>query len=179
MGVRVVVFRQAKDFAEICRQFFDLGEIVGKKGEAEAIVLKAQKEMDCVKEKVSTLARPTVFVQVGAKPLVTAGAGSFINSLIESAGGVNVAGNLNGPAYMPYSREKALEADPDHIIIVTMGLAGEKEKCGWEAFKNLKAVKNKNIHIIDSDKFCSLTPVTFVEALEEMAALLHPGIRLE
>ncbi|MFA6078982.1 MAG: ABC transporter substrate-binding protein [Candidatus Omnitrophota bacterium] len=174
MGIKVITIAPAKDFIQICQQLLQLGDLVGKRGEAEDIVRQARKEAESVRNRIEKLPRVPVFVQVGAKPLVTANRDSFINNLIELAGGENIVENSAELSYMPYSREKVLEADPDYIVIVTMGLAGEEEKTKWESFKEMKAVKNKNIRVIDAYDICSLTPVTFVETLKDIAGMLHP-----
>ena len=73
-----------------------------------------------------------------------------------------------------YSREEVLTKNPDVIIIVNMGITGLNEKKTWENYRTIKAVKNKRIFIVDSYKFCSPTPITFVEALRETVKILHP-----
>jgi len=179
LGIKVRTIQQAKDFTQICQQLLQLGDLVGKKKEAEEIVYKAQREVNIIKKKIENLPRANVFIQVGAKPLVTANRSSFINNLVELAGGENIAEGPKDLSYMPYSREKVLQADPDYIIIVTMGIAGEEEKKKWEAFKNLKAVENKSVYVISAYDICSLTPVGFVDALKDIARILHPNIELE
>jgi len=179
LGIKVRTIQQAKDFTQICRQLLQLGDLVGKKKEAEEIVYEAQREVNIIKKKIENLPRASVFIQVGAKPLVTANRSSFINNLVELAGGENIAEGPKDISYMAYSREKVLQADPDYIIIVSMGIAGEEEKRKWESFKNLKAAENKNIYIINAYDICSLTPVGFVDALKEIAGILHPDIELE
>ena len=64
------------------------------------------------------------------------------------------------------TREAVLVRNPDVIFIVTMGMLGPEQKREWERYPNLSAVKNKKIIIIDSNKACTPTPVTFAEALE-------------
>jgi len=120
---------------------------------------------------VEGLSKPKVFVQVGAKPLFTITGESFVNDFIRFAGGINIAQNQSSGFY---SREEVLKQDPDVIIIVTMGIAGEEEKEVWQRYTTLKATQNNRIHIVDSHKVCSPTPVSFVETLMEMVSILHP-----
>jgi iron complex transport system substrate-binding protein len=72
-------------------------------------------------------------------------------------------------------REEAVLRDPDVILIVTMGLSGESERQAWKRFPTVKAVKNGQIYLIDSDEVCSPTPVSFAKSPGDIAALLHPG----
>ena len=170
LGARIVSFPQAKNFTQICEQFLELGRIVGKDEKAQEIIHKAEARVNAIKEKVKGLPELEVFVQIGARPLFAVTKDSFANDFIEFAGGINIAKDTKTGLY---SREEVLKNNPDVIIIVTMGIVGEKEKETWQKFKALKAVRNNRIYIVDSYKMCSPAPVTFVEALEEIAGILH------
>jgi ABC-type Fe3+-hydroxamate transport system substrate-binding protein len=173
LGLRVVVFKDPNSFAEMNQQFLELGRIVGRAEQANEIVRASEQKVERIKSRVKGLPRPKVFVQIGARPLFTATKDSFLNDFIEFAGGTNIAA---GAKTGLYSREEVLWQDPDVIIVVTMGLAAENEKKGWRRFKSISAVKHDRIVKMDPYKTCSPTPETFVEALEEMAKALHPGI---
>ncbi len=168
LEIKVVSFRTPKSFDEICRQFLNLGELVGEKRKAEKIIEGVKKKVYEIKEKVKVFSKPKVLVQVGTKPLWVATKDSFINDFIEFAGGENI-----GPAGSGiYSRERVLKQNPDVIIITTMGIVGENEKKLWQRYRTINAVKNNRIYIIDSYKLCSPTPVSFIQTLEELAGIL-------
>ena len=171
LGIRIVSFSTPKSFSQINDQFLKLGKITGKQKEAAEIINIAKSKVAFIRNNVKDLQKPEVFFQVGAKPLFTITGDSFINDFIEFGGGINIADDLKSGFF---SREEVLKADPDVLIIVTMGIKGEKEKKTWEKFKTLKAVRNNNIFILDSNKLCSPTPLSFVKALEEIAHILHP-----
>ena len=171
LGIKVIEFPTAKDFSGICSSFLELGRILGKEKEAEEIVKIARNKVNSLALKLRGLSKPRVFIQVGAKPLVTVTEDSFANDFIEFSGGVNIA---KGIRYARYSREKVLEANPEVILIVTMGINGEKEKEVWQSYKALKASRDNRIYILDSYRLCSPTPVSFIETLETIAGLLHP-----
>lgn len=170
LGINVISFPLAKSFSDICKQFLELGRIVGEEKRAEKIILEAQARVSKLGETVKNIPKTSVFIQIGARPLYTMAKDSFINDYIELAGGINIAGERNSRLF---SREEVLKKDPDIILIVTMGIAGEREKKIWERFKQLKAVRNNRFYILDSYKMCSPTPVSFVEMLEEMVNILH------
>lgn len=170
LGIKVVAFSTPSNFSQICKQFLELGRLVGKEKEAEKIVKRAEDKADSIKEKVKNLHHPKVLVQIGAKPLFVVTNRYFINDYIEFAGGINIA---KGAKEGIYSREQVLKANPDVIIIVTMGIVGEEEKEIWEKYKTLNAAKNDRIFIVDSYNLCNPTPVSFVETLEEIVEMLH------
>jgi len=172
LGLKVVTFSTPKDFNDICKQFLELSRLTGKEKEAKEIVKRAENEADLIREKVKNLYKPKVFIQVGARPLVVATGSYFVNDYIEFAGGINIAKDAKEGIY---SREQVLKANPDVIIITTMGIAAEEEKKTWQKYEILNAVKNNQIYIIDTDKITSPTPESFVKTLKEFAHILHPG----
>jgi len=172
LGIRVITFPTPGDFCDMCKQFLELGRLVGKEKEAEKIVKNAEKKANSVKKKVKNLHHPRVLVQVGARPLFVSTGRYFVNDYIEFAGGVNITKKVKEGSY---SREQVLKANPDVIIIATMGIVGEEEKKVWGKYKTLNAVKNDRIYILDTDKLTSPTPLSFVKTLEEITHILHPG----
>jgi len=172
LGINVITFPTPRDFSDLCRQFLELGRLAGKRKKAEEIVKSAKDKVTSIREKVKNLPKPKVFVQVGARPLFTATGNYFVNDYIEFAGGINIAEEAKEGIY---SREQVLKANPDVIIITTMGIVAEEEKEIWQRYKTLSAVKNGRIYIIDTDKITSPTPISFVKTLEEIVSILHPG----
>lgn len=173
LGIKIISFSSPNNFSGICEQFLELGKITGREETAEEFVEEVKEKVKNLKKKNKGLSKPKVFIQIGVKPLFTVTEDSFINDFIEFAGGINIAENVKTGQY---SREEVLRKNPDLIIIVTMGILGEQEKEIWTRYKTLNAVKNNRIHIIDSYKLCSPTPISFVETLEEIMEILHPSI---
>ena len=171
LGIKVATFPQPKNFTGLSRQFTELARIVNKEQEAEKIAAVMKRKVGSVKKRVEGLEKPKVLMQIGANPLFVANKDSFINDFVELAGGINIARDAKTGLY---SREEVLKRNPDVIIIVTMGIVGEREKEIWQKFTTVSAVRDNRIHIVDSYRFCSPTPVTFVEALEEIVRMLHP-----
>jgi len=169
-GIKVVVFAEPKNYAKLCEQFTELAALVGKEDAAARILTEADTRINALREKVRGLSSPAVFVQVGAKPLFAATGNTFINDFIIFAGARNIAGDAISGLY---SREDVLRRNPEVILIVTMGISGEREKTIWEKYKTVDATRNKRIYFIDSDKVCSPTPLSFAETLEEIVLMLH------
>jgi len=170
LGLRVETFDAPKDFHGLCESFLTLSRIIGKKRKAEEVLERTKRKLEAVREGIEGDAKARVFVQIGANPLFTADEGSFINDLIEYAGGINIAGDVNTGIF---SREEVIKRNPDIILIVTMGIIGEREKETWFRYKTISAVKNRRIFTVDSYRVCSPTPVSFVETAKEMARMFH------
>lgn len=173
LGIKVAIFEHARDFSDICKDFIQLGKLVGKEKRAWEIVELVQRRVDLIQDTVKGSLKPKVFLEMGARPLVTISKGAFANEFIRLGGGINIARDAK-MRYPRFSREEVLRQDPDVIILVTMGDVTEKEKGNWGRFKNLKAVKDNRIYIIDADIVCRPSPISFVEGLDQIARLLHP-----
>lgn len=170
LGYNVVRFPPARNFEDVNTQFLELGRLIGRQREAEHIVKDAKKKMGLLMSDVLHYSKPKVFVQIGSRPLFTITKDSFINDMVALAGGINIA-QVTGSGI--YSREKVIEQNPDVIIIMNMGIATDEERETWQKYKTLNAVKNKQIYAIDSYKFGSPTPITFVETVQDLINLLH------
>ena len=173
LKIKVVRFSYAKSFDELCSQLLDLGKYIGKEEIAKNIINDIRKKVKNIRNKTKKLKKPKVVVQVGSNPLWLAIKESYINDLIEFAGGLNI-----GPSGKSglYSREKLVKQDPDIIIICEMGVKGEEEKKEWQKYKSMSAVKHNRIYIIDSYKIGSTTPVSFLEVLNDFVKILHPEL---
>ena len=170
LGLRMETFAPAKSSQGVNDSFLRLARMMGREAEARRITDDQKKKMELLRQKVPQGPPLSIFLELGAKPLVTATRDSFLNDLIEFAGGKNIAADAGRALY---SREKVLAQDPDMIIISSMGFDGEKEKRMWQKYPELKAACGHRIVFVNSDLFCSPTPVTFTRALENMIQILH------
>ncbi len=173
LGIKVVEFPPALSFAHIGEQFLQLGALAGKSELAQRIMRETREQAQAVAAATADRQpKPRVFIQIGAKPLATAGPDSFINDLIVMAGGVNI---VEDSTFRVYSREAVLAANPDCILIATMGLGGESEIAQWKRYKTLAAATHDRIVMVDADRICSPTPLEFVQSLKEVTAMLYPA----
>jgi len=170
VGIRVEVFPPPRNFQALCDNFSQIAHMVGRKQKARAIIRQAERELAAIKGKVKGLPKPWVFVQIGERPLVAAGNDSFIDDFITFAGGINIAHEVKTSVY---SREEVVRKNPDIIIIAKMGIAGEQEKATWVKYKTIRAVQTNKIYTVDPYRFCSPTPLSFVEQVKELVRLFH------
>jgi iron complex transport system substrate-binding protein len=171
LGINIVTFDISKDFEWLCQIFLDLGKLLGKEEQARSMVVESKKRIAKIQKKVGGLSPKKVFVQLGTKPLFAVTRDYFINDLIEFAGGINIFKDAKSGLI---SREEVVRRNPDIVIITTMGITGEKEQRSWQQYKTINAVKNNSIYLVDSDRICSPTPVSFAVLLEEIVKVLHP-----
>jgi iron complex transport system substrate-binding protein len=84
--------------------------------------------------------RPKVYLEVWHKPLMSCGGGSFVNEMIEAAGGVNI-GRIQRKDFFPCSEEWVLASDPDVIICPSMGSGAAGEVLARKGWGGVSAVK--------------------------------------
>ena len=172
-GIKVVQFSRAKCFDDICKQFHELACLIGQGKKALEIITKEKKIAEKYYSITQKIDKKRIFFQIGARPIHTVNTDSFINDYIRFSGGINIALNESSGIY---SREKVIKLNPEFIFITTMGIIGEKEKQTWMKFSSIDAVKNHRIYILNSEEICAVTPVSFIRALKNIAAIIHPDV---
>jgi iron complex transport system substrate-binding protein len=171
LGVEVLVYETPQSFDAICAQFIDLGKQVGKKQQAETIISDARERMAEIRRKIPAKApSQKIFMQIGANPLFGVVPNTFMNDFVQFSETDNIAADLSVGSI---NRETVLIRNPDIIVVVLMGLIGEEEKTQWETYPSLSAVKKDQIFIMNADQACSPTPLSFIEALDELITEIY------
>lgn len=171
-----VVSLNPKSIDQVISSIIMVGRITGKNKEAARLTEEMKERIEAVLSETSSLVenkRPRVLYVVWYKPLWTVGSGTFIDELIQKAGGTNIAGDIAGWPQM--SLEIVIEKNPQVIIV---GYSEDQPEL-IEAVKNesvldqTDAFKHNRIYTIDTD-IVSRTGPRIVNALEEMAKIIHP-----
>lgn len=172
LGMTVVVL-QPKDVEDILNDIRLAGKITGATSEAAALESDMKERIRAAREKIKGLEKPEVIYIVWHDPLMAAGSGTFISDLIDMAGGVNVAGNVED--YKAISLEVVLERDPE-VIITPTGM-GEQPIYDYvvsqERLSEVSAVKNGRVYKIDQNIVNRAGP-RIVDAFEEIVLFIHP-----
>lgn len=153
-----------------------IGSLLNADASAARVVNDMEQRIRRVEHLVSTAAtRPRVFFQIGINPIVSVGNDTFIHELIERAGGINLA--AASVSYPRFSKEQFLALSPDVVIITSMarGEVFQKVKKEWQSWPDLPAVRNDQVHIVDSNILDRPTP-RMVDGLELLVRLIHPEL---
>jgi iron complex transport system substrate-binding protein len=178
LGLTVYYLKNPVTLEEMYDNLAIVAQLTGHEGEATTLIESLKARVAAVDEKIAPLSsRPGVFYELDAtdpaKPY-TAGKGTFITLLIDRAGGYNIASDIDG--YPQFSLEQVVTADPAFIILgdARYGVSPESiaQRPGWE---NLSAVKNGNV-VPFNDDLASRPGPRLVDALEELAKILRPGL---
>jgi iron complex transport system substrate-binding protein len=177
-GVKVLVLAP-RTLEDVYRNILLIGRIVEAEGRAKRLVDAMRRRVATVLAKVRGAPRPKVFVELDASDPIrpfTAGPGSFVDLLVQLAGGVNVAA-ASRTTWPQFSLEELLRADPDMIILadelVTMNPQTPQTVARRPGWGLLRAVGRGAIYPINPELISRPGP-RIVEGLELMARRLHP-----
>jgi iron complex transport system substrate-binding protein len=144
-----------------------------------------QRRLDAIRRAGSARPKRRVLFIIGRRPglladLIAIGPGSYIDELIEIAGGINVMAIAGQPEYPRISMETVLRLDPDVIVdTVDMGDTDAERRQRqpvnerlWSAYGTLTAVKTGHVYAATTDALVVPGP-RVVEAAVWVAALLR------
>jgi len=180
LGLTVFATRTDTQLEDIYKDILDVGQLVGRPTEAEALVADLRAREEAVTSKTDEAAeRPRVFYEIDASDPArpwTAGPGSFIDQMLTLAGGDNV-GQAGADDYFQISLEELVAQDPEVIILGSATYGGQTPetvaaRAGWES---ITAVAANNIHIFE-DNLVSRPGPRVIDGLEALAKLIHPEL---
>lgn len=182
-GLKVITL-DPETLAEVLADISLVGKLTGKEEEAEELVSDMQSRIDYVAQQTAGLSdnqKPRVLHVTWHDPLWTVGQGSFIDALIEMAGGVNIFHDVSGDVQVDL--ETAVTRNPEVITVFTgHGDAGNESYnyviASDSPFKTTDAYTNPNgkrIYLVDADLASRYGP-RIVDALEIYARAIHPEI---
>ena len=123
-----------------------------------------------VREQTSSLPKPSVFWHIWDAPVITIGRGSYMNELIEIAGGTNVYADM-AEASGNVSIEDVLRRNPQFIITGPEGASKIQSDPRWS---QAPAVKAGRVLVVDTT-IVGRPSVRLGEAAASLARLFHPG----
>jgi len=163
---------------ELLTAIQQIGVATGSKQRAEQLAKDISTQLNELQSKFGSAYKVKVLWVVQPEPLRVAGRNTFVNKLIELAGGENAVGQTI-QQYPPIGTEEILTCGAEIIIQSAMGTAGtsEQQKAAekfWSKFAALPAVKNNRIYVVQPDTVLRLGP-RLCQGIELIANCLHPG----
>jgi iron complex transport system substrate-binding protein len=164
----------------------DLFDAIEKIGTATNRQLQANELISRIKSKLQGLAtlvgaeaKVRVLWVVQREPLRVAGRDTFVNEMIELAGGENAIGPTVHK-YPPIGSEQVISCNADVIIESAMGredIENQRDRAlqHWSKFKYLPAVASRRVYVIRGDTVSRLGPRLY-EGTETIARCLRPDL---
>ena len=148
MGIPIACVIEKQQYEGLYENIAKIGQLVGCTRQADSLIAHMRSMMGTLGESLPTneTPRPSIYYVVGFGPSgnFTAGGNSFINDIIEMAGGHNVAADITG---WSYSLEALMQADPEYIMIRREDSA---TFCRTKPYNQLTAVKTGKVIAIES-----------------------------
>ncbi len=178
LGIPVYRVVDVRGIEGVYEEISNISKIIGKEKEGLELISDLKSEVEDIKSKVADLAddqKPNVFYEIWNEPLMSAGEDTFINDLIEIAGGKNILSEDGLMGWVEYSIETLIEKDPD-IIIAPVSLAADPSVIlEDQRFASIKAVVNGDVYIIP-DNPISRPSQNIIKGLQMLAKAIHPEI---
>ncbi len=165
--------------SDLFRVIGEIGVATDRQRQAEELVASIESRLQTLSDIVGTEEKVRVLWIVQREPLRVAGRDTFVNEMIELAGGENAIGPTIHK-YPPIGAEQVIASRAEVIIEPSMGredLDAQRQEANryWSKFGNLPAVANDRIYVIPGDTVSRLGPRLY-EGTETIAKCLRPHL---
>ncbi len=156
-----------------------IGAVTDCRQSAEKIIRDISNKLNNLRAKFSSSNRVKVLWVMQAEPLRVVGRSTFINEIIELAGGENAIGPTI-QKYPPIGTEELMACGAEVIIqsaMIKANIADEQKtaEAFWSRWTGLPAVKNNRIYVVESDTILRLGP-RLPQGVETIGHYLHPDV---
>ncbi|MEW6072863.1 MAG: ABC transporter substrate-binding protein [Planctomycetota bacterium] len=172
-GIPTLAVSAHRSFADVRRTYLELGRAVGEPARAAAVAEWMDAELAALAAKLADLPRrPRVLYWAGG---MSSGPRTTVGELIERAGGRNVAAELGLEGSAEVATERAIAADPDHVLVSVWSLAAAEGYTSLPAgFAGLAAVRGGRVIELPG-RLLDCLSAHLVEGVWRLAAVLHPA----
>ncbi len=163
-GLTVYKFREAKSIEDIYAKTTLTGRLTGECDGASETVSWMKDRISTVEQAVEGQDSPRVLYSMRGG--VTAGEGTFINKIIEAAGGTNVAAEAGISGYKPISKEVVVEQNPQWVVL-------DSDRELPEEYSATAAAKNDQTVVLNTNYVSQPAP-RIVRPISKLAKTFHP-----
>lgn len=173
LSIPVVVLADQDSFEGVYTTIDKIARLTGSENSGADLIASMKQTVNSVIEAVKRKDTPSVYYVIGFGEYgdFTAGGDTFINQIIEMAGGNNIASEMKG---WSFSLEQIVESDPD-IIVCSKFWNAKDSILKTNGYKDLRAVKDGNLFEIDNNMIDRQGP-RLSEGLKAVAEIIHPDL---
>ena len=157
-----------------------LGRATGTESKAEKIAADMEARIEAVTARAADAdTKPSVLHVEWADPLMCGG--HWVPEMVDLAGGSNTFGDKDTGTFK-LEWDEVVERQPDIIVMmpcgfdVKRGLEDVPILAGREGWKDLPAVRNDRVYVVDASAYTSRSGPRLVTGLEIMAEMIHPEL---
>jgi len=157
-----------------------LGRATGAEERADEIAEDMEARIEAVTVRAADAdTKPSVLHVEWADPLMCGG--HWVPEMVDLAGGSNTFGDKDTGTFK-LEWEEVVERQPDIIVMMPCGFDVKRgledvpilaEREGW---KDLPAVRNDRVYVVDASAYTSRSGPRLVTGLEIMAEMIHPEL---
>lgn len=157
-----------------------LGRATGTEAKADKIAADMEARIEAVTARAADAdTKPSVLHVEWADPLMCGG--HWVPEMVDLAGGSNTFGDKDTGTFK-LEWEEVVERQPDIIVMMPCGFDVKRgledvpilaEREGW---KDLPAVRNDRVYVVDASAYTSRSGPRLVTGLEIMAEMIHPEL---
>ncbi len=157
-----------------------LGRATGTEDKANEIASDMEARIEAVTARAADAdTKPSVLHVEWADPLMCGG--HWVPEMVDMAGGSNTFGDKDTGTFK-LEWDEVVERQPDIIVMmpcgfdVKRGLEDVPILAGREGWKDLPAVRNDRVYVVDASAYTSRSGPRLVTGLEIMAEMIHPEL---
>lgn len=150
-----------------------VGALLDRAAVAEGEVAAIRARLAAVRARVAGAPRRSTLLVVGREPLWAAGPGSYLDELLQTAGGENILADLPS-AFAMASREVIVARQPE-LIIELAARQAQAALDSWRDLTSLPAVRLGRVVLVDPLRFGVPGP-RLAEMAESLARIVHPEL---
>jgi iron complex transport system substrate-binding protein len=178
LGYKVLVLSMQK-FSELPEVINKIGTVTGVQEKAEQLANNIENKINELKAKYKQNEKIKVLWVIDEESLRVAGRETFLNEMLEAAGGENAIGKTL-QQYPSISTEELISCGAEVIIQSAMSKENMESQqkhaeLFWSKYPNLPAVKNNRIYVLYSDTLLRLGP-RLPEGIEIIADCLYRNV---
>lgn len=165
-GATVVSFPQAETIENVYEKTRRIGRLAGECSAANTTVSSMNERISTARDAAEGRERPDVLYLFFG---FTAGNETFINEIIEAAGGNNIAADANITGYQQVNPEVVIREDPDWIVLNSENPAGVDS----DVLNRTTAVQRNQTVVVQIEHLNQAAP-RIVRAVTKLTKRFHP-----
>lgn len=145
------------NFPETVQEALELiplfGALAGNPAEGEECARRIQANLAALRHEASTPTPLRVLYLIWPKPLMSVGAGTYVDDYLQQGGLINVAREMEG-RYPRLDRGTVAALDPDLILLPSEPYHfGEADRAEWLSYRDLRAARTGQVALVDGEHF--------------------------
>jgi iron complex transport system substrate-binding protein len=168
-------------YAGVLESILAVGRALAADQPARRVVDELERSVRLVRELVSGQSRPRVLYLIWADPLIAAGATTYLDDLLELAGGRNIVWERTG-SYPRLDWEQVVGRAPEVILLADHREDSERAASGsgdmppdWQSWQVIPAIRTGRVLAVPSNTILRPGP-RLGEGLARLARAIHPEV---